>query len=360
MTMLLRATLATVVLASACNSAAAGQDPLADAKDLNQRLFVVDAHADTVLAILKEGRDLGRRNAEGHLDIPRMREGGLNAQVFALWPEPDHWPDHAAKRVLQMADALFAVLEKYPQDLALALSVQDADRIRAAGKIAVFLGIEGGYAIEDDLAVLRVFHRLGVRVMTLTWMKNTSWADASGDEAAHRGLTDFGRQVVREMNRLGMVVDVSHAADKTFFDVLETTQAPVIASHSGVRAICPSHRNLTDDMLRALAKNGGVIGINFFTGFLDADANVAFEALWEELEPVWQKHKNDLPTYRKLKQPYVEKHLKGLEPVTIEKLVDHIDHVVKVAGIDHVGLGSDFDGISYPPRGWTMFPSYPN
>ncbi len=343
-------TLSMLVVVAAAGPARA-DDPLARATALNEKLFVFDAHADTVLSILKEGRDLGKANTEGHIDIPRMRAGGLDAQVFAMWPEEEYWDGHAAKRVLQMADALFRTIRANPDDLELALCAADAERIHAQGKIAAFLGIEGGYAIEDDLALLRMFHRLGVRVMTLTWMKNTSWADASSDEPKHGGLTPFGRQVVQEMNRLGMVVDVSHVADKTFFDVLAVSRAPVIASHSCTRAICPYHRNLTDDMLRALAKNGGVIGINYFTGFLDAESNAAFEALWDELEPLWQKYKHDLPTYRKLRQPIADKHLKGLKPVTIEKLVDHIDHAVKVAGIDHVGLGSDFDGISYPPEG---------
>lgn len=341
----------SLLVVMAVASPTRADDLYARAAALNKRLFVFDAHADTVLAVLKEGRDLSKINTEGHIDIPRMRTGGLNAQVFAMWPEEEYWDGHAAKRVLQMADALFRTIQANPDDLALALSAADAERIHTEGKIAAFLGIEGGYAIEDDLALLRMFHRLGVRVMTLTWMKNTSWADASGDEPVHGGLTPFGRQVVREMNRLGMVVDVSHVADKTFFDVLEVSRSPVIASHSCVRAICPSHRNLTDDMLRALAKNGGVIGINYFTGFLDAEAKVAFESLWDELEPLWQKYKDDLPTYRKLRKPIADKYLKGLKPVTIEKLVDHIDHAVKVAGIDHVGLGSDFDGISYPPEG---------
>jgi membrane dipeptidase len=199
----------------------------------------------------------------------------------------------------------------YPQKIGIALTAADADRLYREGKISAFLGIEGGHAIEDSLDTLRDFYSLGVRVMTLTWMYNTNWADASGDTPVHGGLTEFGAEVVREMNRLGMVVDVSHASDETFYDTLEVSKKPVVASHSCVRALNNHHRNMTDDMLRALAQNGGVIGINFYS---------------EYLAPA------------------------GTE-VTVGTLVDHIEYAVDVAGIDHVGLGSDFDGVTALPAG---------
>jgi membrane dipeptidase len=325
------------------------------AQQINQKAFVFDAHCDTVMRILEKGVDLGVRSKEGHIDIPRAREGGLNAQVFAMWVEPDFWPHRAAFRTLQFADAMYRTLHKHPDKLGLALSVKDARRLVKEGKLAVFLGIEGGHAIEDSLAMLRMFHRLGVRVMTLTWWHNTNWADGSGDKPKHHGLTKFGVEVVREMNRLGMVIDVSHVSDETFFDVLKATTKPVIASHSCVRSICDHHRNLSDKMLKALAKNGGVIGINYYLGFLDPEVNRQEEALWKKLDPqiekLKKKYANDRETFIKKRRELFRSYRKKPPRVSIDRLIEHIDHVVKVAGVDHVGLGSDFDGCSITPQG---------
>jgi membrane dipeptidase len=325
------------------------------AQQINQKAFVFDAHCDTVMRILEQGVDIGVRSKEGHIDIPRMKEGGLNALVFAMWVEPDFWPHRAAFRTLEYADTLVRTIDAHPKELGLALSVKDARRLTKEGKVAVFLGIEGGHAIEDSLATLRMFHRLGVRVMTLTWWHNTNWADGSGDEPKHQGLTELGKQIVREMNRLGMVIDVSHASDKTFFDVLEVTTKPVMASHSCVRAICDHHRNLSDKMLKALAKNGGVIGINYYLGFLDPEVNRREEKLWKKLEPEFEKlkkkYKNDRKTFVTKRRELFRKHRTKPPPVPIDRLIEHIDHVVKVAGVDHVGLGSDFDGCSITPKG---------
>jgi len=325
------------------------------AKEINRQALIFDAHCDTVMRILEKGVDLGVRSKEGHIDIPRAREGGLNAQVFAMWVEPDFWPHRAAFRTLQYADAMYRTFEKHPDKLGLALTVKDARRLVKNGKLAVFLGIEGGHAIEDSLATLRMFHRLGVRVMTLTWWHNTNWADGSGDKPKHHGLTKFGVEVVREMNRLGVVIDVSHVSDDTFYDVLKATTKPVIASHSCVRAICKHHRNLSDKMLKALAKNGGVIGINYYLGFLDPEVNRQEEALWKKLDPQIEKFKkkyaNDRETFIKKRRELLRAYRKKPPKVPIDRLIDHIDHVVKVAGVDHVGLGSDFDGCSITPEG---------
>ena len=325
------------------------------ARQINQKAFVFDAHCDTVMRILEKDVDLGVRSKEGHIDIPRAREGGLNAQVFAMWVEPDFWPHRAVFRTLQYTDAMYRTLEKHSDKLGLALTVKDARRLVKQGKLAVFLGIEGGHAIEDSLATLRMFHRLGVRVMTLTWWHNTNWAGGSGGTPKNQGLTEFGKKVVREMNRLGMVIDVSHASDKTFFDVLKVTSKPVIASHSCVRSICDHHRNLSDKMLKALAKNGGVIGINYYLGFLDPEINKQEEALWKKLDPLLEKlkkkHKDDRETYIKKRRELFRKHRTKPPPVPIDRLIEHIDHVVEVAGVDHVGLGSDFDGCSITPQG---------
>lgn len=325
------------------------------AKEINQRAFVFDAHCDTVMRILEKGVDLGVRSDEGHIDIPRAREGGLNAQVFAMWVEPDFWPHRAAFRTLEFADAMYRTMKKHPDKLGLALTVKDARRLVKEGKLAVFLGIEGGHAIEDSLAMLRMFHRLGVRVMTLTWWHNTNWADGSGDKPKHKGLTEFGVEVVKEMNRLGMVIDVSHVSDDTFYDVLKVTTKPVMASHSCTRSICKHHRNLSDKMLKALAKNGGVIGINYYLGFLDPEANRREEKLWKVLDPkleeLKKKYKNDPKTLTIKRRELLRKYRKKPPVVPIDRLIEHIDHVVKVAGVDHVGLGSDFDGCSITPQG---------
>jgi membrane dipeptidase len=332
-------------------SPAEAREPVASQKaiKINQDSLVFDAHSDTVLRLVREDIDLGKRLDAGHIDIPRMKEGGLNVQVFAMWVETKHWPDHATHRALQMTDAILRAIGKYPDHIDLALTVKDVRRLYAEGKIAVFLGVEGGHAIEDDLATLRMFHRLGVRLMTITWSKNTNWADASSDKPKHNGLTDFGKQVIREMNRLGMVIDLSHASVKTFYDVLKLTTKPVIASHSCCKAICNHDRNLTDDQIRALAKNGGVLAINYLPAFLDQETSEKMPKVWDEAGVLWKKHKNDMKTYRRLRNQLYAKRTKNFPKVTIKKLVDHMDHVVKLVGPDHVGLGSDFDGISRTP-----------
>ena len=347
-------TISIVLVLLLCGPVLAG-DLGKKARQINQKALVFDGHCDTVMRILEQDVDLGVRSKEGHIDIPRAREGGLNVQVFAMWIEPDFWPHRAAFRTLQYADAMYRTLKKHSDKLGLALTAKDARRLVKAGKLAVFLGIEGGHAIEDSLATLRMFHRLGVRVMTLTWWNNTNWADGSGDKPVHHGLTDFGKQVVREMNRLGMVIDVSHVSDETFYDVLEVTTKPVIASHSCVRAICNHHRNLSDKMLKALAKNGGVIGINYYLGFLDPEVNRQEEALWKKLDPeiekLEKKYKDDRKTLVKKRRELFKSYRKKPPKVPIDRLIEHIDHVVKVAGVDHVGLGSDFDGCSITPQG---------
>jgi membrane dipeptidase len=349
----MRTKIAALVLLLSCSVLAGDLEK--KAHQTNQKALVFDAHCDTVMRILEQNVDIGVRSKEGHIDIPRAREGGLNVQVFAMWIEPDFWPHRAAFRTLKYADAMFRTLKKHSDKLGLALTVKDARRLVKDGKLAVFLGIEGGHAIEDSLATLRMFHRLGVRVMTLTWWHNTNWAGGSGGKPKNQGLTDFGKKVVREMNRLGMVIDVSHVSDRTFFDVLEVTTKPVIASHSCVRAICDHHRNLSDKMLKALAKNGGVIGINYYLGFLDPEVNRQEQALWKKLDPelekLEKKYKDDRKTLVQKRRELFRSYRTKPPKVPIDRLIEHIDHVVKVAGVDHVGLGSDFDGCSITPQG---------
>jgi membrane dipeptidase len=235
----------------------------------------IDSHIDTVQRVLVMGEDLGKRWDAGHVDIPRLREGGTHAPFFALWV-PVYFPGaEAVRRTLDLRDAMQSMLDAHRDEMELATTASDIRRIVKAHKIAVFLTVEGGHTIDDDLRVLRMYYQLGVRSMTLTHSRNNNWADSATDQPVHNGLTDFGKEVVREMNRLGMLVDVSHVADKTFYDALEVTSKPVICSHSSMRALSPVPRNVTDEMLRALAKNGGVVGISFGEGFVnpkDAEA----------------------------------------------------------------------------------------
>ncbi len=355
-----RTLIALFLLGSTSPSAVPPQRPpseerlWAEAVRLHREAIVVDTHSDVTSRMLDEGFDIGRRATDGHMDIPRMKEGGIDAQFFAIYVAARYAREGgAARRALDMIDVVYRALERYPNDLELALSADDIRRIARAGKIAVLMGIEGGHAIEDSLGALRMFYRLGVRYMTLTHTNTNNWADSSGDAPRHNGLTEFGRQVVREMNRLGMLVDISHVSDKTFYDVLETTRAPVIASHSSARALTNIPRNMSDEMLRALARNGGVVMVNFGSWFVDqnyADAVAQRrERLGPQLDALRARYANDPLRLREETERLLREHPIPRPPLS--RLIDHIDHIVKVAGIDHVGLGSDFDGVDSLPEG---------
>ena len=320
------------------------------ARKLAAEAIGIDSHIDTVQRVLVMGEDLGKRWDAGHVDIPRLQEGGTHAPFFALWV-PVYFPGaEAVRRTLDLRDAMQSVLDTHKDQMELATTAADIRRIVKAGKISVFLTVEGGHTIDDDLRVLRMFYQLGVRSMTLTHSRNNNWADSATDKPVHNGLTDFGREVVREMNRLGMLVDVSHVADKTFYDTLSVTSKPVIVSHSSMRAISPVPRNVTDEMLWALAKNGGVIGISFGEGFVNPkDAEALESAIKTETT-------GPALTGRAL-DDYAAEDVRNLfgtrvkVAATVADVVDHIDHAVRIAGIDHVGIGSDFDGVSGPPNG---------
>jgi membrane dipeptidase len=332
------------------------------AAKLHREAIVVDTHDDITSAILEDGFDLGTPNGKTATDLPRMRAGGISAEFFSIYVAPRFRrragarEGGAARRALDMIDATYQQIERHPADLVLATSVDDIRAAKHDGKIAVLMGIEGGDAIEDSLRALREFYRLGVRYMTLTHSENTEWADSSGfggrpAKSEHGGLTPFGEEVVREMQRIGMLVDVSHVSDGTIDDVLRVAKAPIIASHSSARALCDVPRNLSDDQLRAIAKNGGVVMVNFFSGYVDPayrDASRAFFAKHGKEMAEAEKRGAHLSEISAL----VER-LGGRElPKTpLAKLVDHIEHVAKVAGVDHVGLGSDFDGVFAMPEG---------
>lgn len=327
----------------------------ARAKRLHDRAIVVDTHDDTPQRLLFDKTfNIGMRNKDGHVDIPRMREGGLDALFFSIWVPSQITGPPAVKRALDLIDSVREAVRTHPNDLMLANTAADIRRAAAEHKIAALMGMEGGHIIDDDLAVLRVYAALGVRYLTLTHFLNNNWADSSTDKPAHNGLTAFGKDVVRELNRIGVIVDVSHVSDKTFYDLLEVTKAPVIASHSSSRAISNHPRNMTDDMMRALAKNGGVVMINYAAAFLSEEFRVASEKKSGNIVAAMSAMSkkcggNEACTIMENERIEHEAMMKGALPKAMwDKIVEHIDHAVKVAGVDHVGLGSDFDGATMP------------
>jgi membrane dipeptidase len=350
-----------VLLAAVCCSSA-GMMGLAMASDtisekarkLHFSSIVVDTHDDTTQRFLDGDFDLAPRNASGSIDIPRMKEGGLGAIFFSVWIPSKITGPAAVKRALDQIDAVREQVRKHSRDLALATTAAEIREARKQGKIAALLAVEGGHMIDSDLGVLRSYAALGVRYMTLTHSGNVEWADASTDKAVHNGLSEFGKDVVREMNRLGMMVDISHVSDKALYDALEVSKAPLIASHSSCRALCEAARNMTDDMIRALAAKGGVMQINYHVGFLSQEfrsAEKAHPELEQAIAAEVQKRCGDkegcqLIEGDKITREYV---IHGKLPrVEWTKIIEHIDHAVKVAGVDHVGLGSDFDGANMP------------
>jgi membrane dipeptidase len=324
------------------------------AKKLHFSSIVIDTHDDTTQRLLDPHFDISVPHTDGNIDIPRMRDGGLTAIFFSIWIDGKIMGPEAVKRALDQIDAVRETVRKHPDELILATTADDIREAKKQHKIAALMGVEGGHMMGNDLAVLRTFAALGVRYMTLTHMVNNEWADSSTDKPAHNGLTDFGKDVVREMNRLGMIVDISHVSDKTFYDVLETSKAPVFASHSSCRALCNAPRNMTDDMIRDLAKHGGVIQINYHVGFLSQQyrdfEGSHLEIVKEITEEVKKRCGTDEGCAGVAGDQVVRDFMKEgkLPKVDWTAIVDHIDHAVKIAGADHVGLGSDFDGAVMP------------
>jgi len=324
------------------------------AKKLHFESIVVDTHDDTTQRLLTPGFDIGIRHTDGSIDIPRMREGGLGAIFFSIWMSGTITGPEAVKRSLDQIDTVRQMVRTHPKDLSLCTTAAEVRHAHADGKIAVLMGVEGGHMIDNDLEVLRSYAALGVRYMTLTHYLDNEWADSSTDKPAHNGLTDFGKDVVREMNRQGMMVDISHVADKTFYDALAISQAPMIASHSSCRALCDHPRNMTDEMIKALASKGGVIQINYHIGFLSQeyrDATKANPDLDKQMQAEIEKRcgKDEDCQLREGDNLVREAVNAGKLPrVGWEKIIDHIDHAVKLVGAEHVGLGSDFDGANMP------------
>ena len=359
--------LSLVLAAIACASpepASTSAPEIVDA-DVHTRSILVDTHNDILQRMVNEDVDIRARLSDGHSDLHRFAEGGVDAQFFSVWPDPIYGSDHSACRVLQQVDALYQLLGAAPDRIELATTTADVRRIVAEGKLAALMGIEGGHAIEDDLGVLRMFHRLGVRYMTLTHFNTNNWADSSTDVARFDGLSPFGEDVVREMNRIGMIVDISHVSDATFWDVMRLTTKPVIASHSSCRALCDHARNMSDEMIEAVGENGGVIGINFYPEYLDQEYMEKREAArgGSVVEAFSVPEERDPARLDELAR---ERHLafagseSDIPPPTIDAVADHIDHVVGLVGADHVGLGSDFDGIDVAPTGLEDVTQYPD
>jgi membrane dipeptidase len=324
------------------------------AKELHAKSIVVDTHDDTTQRLLDPNFDFAARHTDGSVDIARMREGGLDAIFFSIWIPGTVTGKAAVDRALAQIEAVRRTVAAHPKDLVLCTTANEIRRAKAAGKIAALMGVEGGHMINNSLATLDKFYGLGVRYMTLTHTVNTDWADSSGDKPDHDGLTPFGKQVVAEMNKLGMMVDISHVSDKTFDDVLATSKAPVIASHSSCRAICNAPRNMTDQMIKDLAAHGGVIQINYHMSFLSqeyADAYNHHPEYGKEIEAQAKRCAGNSEACTLLEQDKVVREYVAegkLPRVEWTKIIAHIDHAVKLVGADHVGLGSDFDGANMP------------
>ena len=329
----------------------------ARARQIHNSAIVVDTHADTPQRFLDGNFDIGSTDPKdlGHVSVDKARAGNLGAEFFSIWVEPS-FKGQYAHRAMDLIDSVYQQAGRHPDRMMMAFSVGDIERAHKQKKLASLMGIEGGHAIENDLRLLRDFYKLGVRYMTLTWSNTNEWADSSGDISNpkiehHNGLTDFGKQVVQEMNRLGMMVDISHVADKTFYDAVATSRAPVIASHSAARALSNHARNMTDDMLRAVTKNNGVVMVNFFSAFVDENYRKAYEAQRKDQEAavaafVAQRKAEGKPVsyaeYDRIQREWTAK----IPRPPLKSLIDQIDHIAKIAGVDHVGLGSDFDGVS--------------
>ena len=334
---------------------------------LHHGSLVVDTHNDVLLRIM-EGEDITRRTMSGHSDLVRFVEGGVDIQAFAVWIAPEYIPN-AYERANEEIDSLESIIRRAPGKIGLARNASEAENLLKLGKLVALIGVEGGHHIENDLTKLDALHRRGMRYMTLTWNNSTEWATSARDETRrpeslkHIGLTPFGRRIVERMNQLGIMVDISHVGEQTFRDVLAITRKPVIASHSSCYALCPHFRNLKDEQLRAIARNGGVVSINFYSAFLDSSYSRKESAIFarnrEQIDSLRRSWQGDSHGFHIARSRLVWSELDKIRP-PLSLLIDHIDHAVKVAGVDHVGLGSDFDGITSSPSEMDDVTHFPN
>jgi membrane dipeptidase len=344
----------------------AQETPLTErARQIHQSALVIDTHEDTPLRFVDENYDIASADPhdEDFISLQKARAGNLGAVFFSIFVNPSIDHGHPAHRALDLIDSVYVQAAKHPDQMLMAFSSADIELAHKQHKLAALMGIEGGHAIENDLRVLRDFYRLGARYMTLTWNNTNEWADSSGDidnpaVIHHNGLTAFGKQVVLEMNRLGMIVDISHVSDKTFWDAIATTKTPVIASHSSARALVDIPRNMTDDMLRAVAKNGGVVNVAFFASFVDSHFDAAALAQHQQMLAAadsynTKRRATGLPVNADDTQQFELQwlHDHALPRAPLSSLIDQIDHVARIAGVDHVGLGSDSNGRQFLPAG---------
>lgn len=326
--------------------------PISKSNDVHQRAIIVDGHCDTPYRLLRRNLHLDEHDTEAQADLRTLREGGITASFFAAYVPPYYANRGAAKFAYRLIDLIRSEASRYPNQLTFCTDSAGIRRAKQSGKTAIMIGVEGGHAIEDSLDTLRDFYRLGARYMTLTHVNTNNWCDSSGDGGKHGGLTDFGRQVVRTMNDMGMIVDISHVSDDAFYAAVETTRTPLVATHSSCRALCRHPRNMTDDMLRTLAKNGGVCMINFFSAFInDAVAEAVMHAQKRPKKVESEGGSEEMPNDTTDWDEYLKwfKTL-GCPTAKLEDVVDHFIHAAEVAGVDHVGVGSDFDGVPALPE----------
>ena len=352
-----RAALASCVLTltlSVLSTPVKGDELTDRARKLHFSTIVLDTHDDTTQRLLSGKFDIAKRNPDGHIDIPRMKEGGLNAIFFSIWIDGRIMGPPAIQKALDQIDAVHENVRRNSKDMVFCRTADEVRRAHKEGKIAALMGVEGGHMIGNDIRMVRIFGDLGVRYMTLSHFYNDEWADSSTDKPVHNGLTDYGKDIVREMNRQGIMVDISHVSDKTFYDALGVSRAPLIASHSSCRAICNHPRDMSDDMIKALAEKGGVIQINYEKSFIDQAYKDASDKLSggvvAQLDQLKKLCGDDEECLGK-KMLEIEKQAVAegkLPHVSWERIIEHIDHVVKLVGADHVGLGSDFDGATMP------------
>lgn len=334
-----------------------------EAQRIHRSAIVIDGHNDFPWELREHGDssfekvDISRPQPKHHTDIPRLRKGGVGAQFWVAYvPAETSKTNGAAHLTLEQIDLIYRMIARYPETFELATTADEIVRIHKRGKIASLIGIEGGHAIENSLGLLRMYHRLGVRYLTLTHADSLDWADAATDQPKANGLSEFGKEVVREMNRLGMLVDISHVAPSTMHAALDVSRAPIIASHSSAYTIAPHPRNIPDDVLIRLKQNGGLVMVNFFSGFIVPESAAVMAKMFDAMRELRAKHP-DLAQFRAELQKW--RKANPIAPGTVKHLVDHIDHIVKIAGIDHAGLGSDYDGVTVLPADLPDVSCYP-
>jgi membrane dipeptidase len=319
--------------------------------------IVADTHNDVLLRAM-EGEDISVETRVGHSDLARLKKGGVDIQVFAVWVDPIAFEKKPFKRAKDMIDTLYSIARRNSDKIAVVRNSAELEKAIAEGKICAVIGVEGGHAIENSIEKLEELYKLGVRYLGLTWNNSTDWASSAFDETTNpdkvkvTGLSEFGKKVVEKMNELGMIVDVSHLGEKAFWDVVKVTKKPIIASHSSVYKLCPHYRNLKDEQIKAIAQTGGVVFVNFYAEYIDSTFNTKRKKLEEKYKAQFDSirvlYEHDQNAYRRARRQLMQKIAEELRP-PLDVLIDHIDYIAKLVGVDHVGIGSDFDGISITP-----------